>query len=92
VKRKKIIADILHRNVYLPQLTLQFSLLKALKCVTNSAMVTEFTNRVLMLYFVPVIKGKSFLSPRSAVVYCENLCRFYSPWDAAGLSDKLLYY
>jgi hypothetical protein len=66
--KRKIIADFLQRNVYLPNLTPQFSLLKALKCVTNSAMVTEFTNGVVILYFVPAVKGKSFLSPRSAVV------------------------
>ena len=88
MKGKKIITDILHRNVYFTTLTPQFSLLKALKCVTNSAMVTEFTNGAVMLYFVPAIKGKSFLSPRSTVVYCGNLCLLYSLWDVAGLSDK----
>lgn len=92
MKRKQIIAYILHRNVYLQNLTPQFSLLEALKCVNNSAMVTELTNGVVMLYFVPAIKGTSFLSPLSAVVNCENLCRFYSLWDAAGVSDKLFYY
>jgi hypothetical protein len=85
-------ADILHRNIYLPTLTPQFLLLEALKCVNISAMVKEFTNGVVMLHFVPAVKGKSFLSPRSAAVYCENLCRFYSLWDAAGLSNKLFYY
>jgi hypothetical protein len=92
VKRKKLIAGIQHRNVYLPNLTPQFSLLKALKCVTNLEMVTEFTNSVVMLYFLTAIKVKLFLSSRSAAVYCENLCRIYNPWEAAGLSDKLFYY
>jgi hypothetical protein len=41
-------------------------------------MVTELTNGVVMLYFVAAIKVTSFLPSLSAVVNCENLCRFYS--------------
>jgi hypothetical protein len=54
-------------------------------------MVTEFTNGVVIQYFVPAIKCKSGMSSCSAVVCCENLCHFCSLRDTAILSNKLFY-